>query len=1559
MDEIANAIYINIKSNKKEKYYFDLIETEWISNQELLFLTGLLKYFIGSNIQFEINFYKKGTPIYELSERKAIQIIQVWENWQIAQIIPNYEYKEYLGFDPVFITNLKKEKKINLTRAAVYKNNESITPFLILEYIKNYDELEVEKMISKFLHLNSATQEIIKNHNLDHPFINNSMASIIVKELYENFLDHFETGMFSKSNTENAFMSLSLHGKIDENKNDKKVIQHILFQNFREECLPESKSFFYDQSKGIFKNQSYIEFSFLDFGVGIPTTLREEFEKTNYEKLSDSEILNFAFKHNSSRHPIQDKLKDKEIFIPRGLFDLLSLVKRYSGLIIVRSNYGKMLYDFSDDLNIGNSGLNFGKENEFFPGTLISIYIPTIPSSKQFDKSTIKPQILDNNYRASNIKYLNLFKIIKKLDRHKANIYDLLICEIRKEFSTISVPTVTYLSFLGCDLNNRVLKKTIYFLLTDYDINVNNNVIILFPPGEEFLLNINYEIMQLNQVVRDFKLHPLPFIHKNEIANDIRITWLGVYNDDDRIKLNNLLYEEFSLSRSDFQDPDNVVGNLNTFDNHGNLKSNLPDRASLNEFYFNRYNDVGDVILDLNTDGHKFLKKDGVFLCSGNYYQKEYFQLINLLNDKDECNFLSKALFDQLESKYPSIRDCGFIAITSSSHKILNSFIHQNLLNENTSNCLFFDSYVSFENDEKILQILSGKKYILICDVLSTGRLTKRIDEILKNQEAELLFIGVIADTIDKDFEYSRDFINIYGKQIVSLKKYPIKKYPKSSIDKTELQNVIRINPFTNIPITLSKFNTYYDQSVLIKNEEFIDFIDEEDIEIAFQEFNNLIHPYFFNLKQILIKSNKKIELKVNSIFKILFDKLRQLHEINDLKIVFPKNSDIRYLSFDNLKNYVIKDHSITEYQLERYNTSAGWKFPHTTDYYDEIIKNNAVLILDDGSCTGDSLLQMINEIAYFNPKNIILLSLVGRVDDHKREFFSRLTKIKSSKSDIDLHIYFGTHWHVPTYYANNNPNSEEYHWLKELIKLQNTPENIKIIARNVLREISPKNKKIKDYKYLPTIRNSTLLPKKEILLVRNEIGKVTGYRFYIESFIWFNAFITKYSDSANIENRYKEIELLCFCFMYEPYLYNQVRQILPDIAEKVEEFVEALIFGNSKRENKKINLERHLTYDWTRSKKDIIHLFFVVFQGEKLEKYLTTERLIKLFEFTEPEDSTLTYILYKFLIYSSVNPLFPNHSKTFGHLLHTIDVCLQNEMIKDNFKSEIKVFKTFVSTLTKISGSDFNVDLSKIKDNYRKLNDAKMHNEAVNVHLETVLVELQIMGISYNERKVKQLKDSWEYVSSFIEDILSFTIEYGSYLSIYLSKFEGQGINSLRTIHGQLSQMFSYFNATSNFDQISELLLNFREGFINSESVPYKIFNNISSSDVIGLFFRALDKIKAEGKAKIVNIEKGALTVVNVDFPQYIFNHIILNELVSNISSHADENELLAISFVVDNNRLMIEIANQISKDSKKGGGNGLYRINQLKKFPNDLFQYENVKYPETFIQKLSFKII
>lgn len=355
---------------KEIKYIFDFSYVSWVSNQELLVFTGLLKTLINEDVDFYVSFIARATG-QDMTPRRSKNLIQIWETWKIFQIVPNDNFSKYFDIDGNVIERLRRSFSITYDSNEIY-NRYGVTPFVSLDYIRDFEDRKIGEMLSEVYKLNEATSEILRSNDCYMPFENQTLGSIVTKELYENFLDHYESALF-KNDNKHAYLCIALNRRLRE------ANQSMLAKNFEDESIQELKNF-YANKQGIFSNRSILQLSYVDFGSGIPATLREQYlEKKGLRELAsteenDSDILEFAFEFDSSKNPLATRYAKRAI-IPRGLFDLLSIVKRFNGLITIRSNFGKIFYDFSEN-NIEIKASKFSDNENYFPGTLISIYLP-------------------------------------------------------------------------------------------------------------------------------------------------------------------------------------------------------------------------------------------------------------------------------------------------------------------------------------------------------------------------------------------------------------------------------------------------------------------------------------------------------------------------------------------------------------------------------------------------------------------------------------------------------------------------------------------------------------------------------------------------------------------------------------------------------------------------------------------------------------------------------------------------------------------------------------------------------------------------------------------------------------------------------------------------------------------------------------------------------------------------------------------------------------------------------------------------------------------------------
>lgn len=1555
IDKIINDFYFAFKndSEKKNNYEFDFSNLKWISNQELLILTGLFKYLIETDTNFKVNFLKNGSSS-NIDEKIAKQIVQIWDVWKIYQIVSHQNYNRYFDIDGNFVERIRKQFSINSSNQEIY-DRYGVTPFLSLPKIEKYNDKTVSELLIKVYNLSEATNQILVNNNCSLPFENKTLSSIITKELYENFLDHFSATFFNSQNNF-AFLSISLKRKLNEEYFDKKKKQSILELNFKEENIEELKPFFYNKSKKEYKNESLLQISFLDYGEGIPTTLQQSFsnQENHYaeNQFIDSKILKYAFEPLSSQNSVEERYS-KNIITPRGLFDVVAIVKRFEGLIVARSNYGKIAFDFSENKSIEEAIIFFGNKNLYFPGTLISIYIPERHLNKKFDSSSIKPKVnfTNFNFKKNSKKIVRLFEIQNELKLSyftKKELYSNLFKLLLGQLNSDNSDTLIYLDFEGYEIDERVAKKIIYFISSDYRLNYENNIIVLNPPSKQFLQNIKDEIYELEEVDKKFKFHPTPFIFLDEIKNELEIIWLGVYSDIDIQKLNDLLFEEHDLRASDFDNPEDVVGHINRYDKEGNLYSAINSKEIF-EFYKEKKDaSIQEEIKKLVVNCIQ--KEEGsIYLCNGNYYQYEYLLMNEVLSNEEKLNYLSNNLFVKLQNRYGNIDDVLFAGITSSSHKILDSLISQGNLKKDK--CIQLSNYFSFEKEKEFSKLcIPDSQVVLLCDVISTGFLVNKFESHLKESNANLLGIGVFVNAIDNNY-LGTDYTNI-EKKLISTFNYKLEKKQRSEISiqlKTKELKVIRINPFTNTPISHSLKETNSDESILIDNQDFINLIDSSQIKIGYFEFNNLIHPYFFDMDAILNKSNPTS----NKILSELIHRLEKKKTVKNVDLIFyPKESGIRNIDFEYFTNNIIPKHSIEFIKLERFVTNEGWRFSHPPKSLMEKSKDKIVLILDDGSCSGDSLLQMIDEVAFLDVKEITVLSIVGRVNDHKREFFSRLKSIQSGSKIINISIYFGCHWHLPTYHLSKSPVNDEINWLKTIQSYTNIPLKLKNIIKVVHSELTLKHIEDSNSNHLIKSKdNSDII--KDLIIVRNELGKLSEFRFYKEYFDYLDNFIAKY-ESRSKEFRgkepYRDIELICGVIIHEPYLFDSLKKIVPDLVDKLKDFIQAIFW------NKEIIDEKLLTYNW--DIKNFIHLLFIVYNENEIVNSIGIEKLSILLNKHCITTSDKIYLFYRILKKLQIIKNDRNSKVNSTVFLH-----LSKELINLNDKDEshFRIIYSFFASLP-YNVDDYYFQLESIILNYKKLNEDSSHNEYIFNDKQIIISLLKVIERNNrskidSSKEIKSIRKSWKQISEFIESLLRFSSSFSNYFICNQDYFNLENTNnSLRTLHGELSNDI-YIGNFDNVSIIQKHINDLFDEFVDENSNYSKLFSQPNTVNLSSCLSKLILQTKSKNESFI--FEESLLKDIWVDFPSHYFESIILKEIIGNMR-FATPVKPIKININVDNKIVNLILENEIllNGNISKGGGKGTDRLDKLNGF-NSFTSYESKTIENTYIQKLTFKKI
>jgi orotate phosphoribosyltransferase len=1608
--------------NNKRRFIFNLSNLEWIAHEELVYLSAIFDQLYQNNIDFKINLKNETSSI-----RQAKSLIYLWESWQIFSFLPQNiilkQIEKYFDLTNIQQEDTKKTLQVffdiddssidhfidNLLRQIEQNNNTSdicskffdisiedinelkqtylnkndielesniykITPFVKLSIPKGaLDEQLISKNLDKIYKLDIKTQNLLESHSSNTPFLNKSLSSIISKELYENSIEHaYEV---KRVKNPSCYLSVTLKNKIYEDGAwSNEEIDSFNKINFEQEAIKEMESFY--KVGGSFKNQSLLQFTFLDFGSGIPSSLKKQVQNTNRSK-DESDILEYSFNYESSRFPLSEKYLEKNN-IPRGLFDVLSIVRRYKGLLIIRSNYGKLIYDFSQNKTIDESAIKYDKSNtKFFNGTIITILIPE--NNFGIELKAIKPQYLVDAANKTKY-YLNILEVqkaaLKKIRQRASVILEkkLLYNETLDSIALFldnkqSENCTVIMDFNGCNLEPQVSKKIMFFLATDYRINEKTNVIVFNFPDKELILEIQLEILNSPKEKQSFIYHPIPCVFYNHVNTEV--IWIGISEKVAYEKLNNVFYSIIhNESLADFEDKKIVTeSGMFHYDEHGNIKTLIGI--------------VDDQCIFSIVEKARKKSEDSIYLCSGNYYQYEYIELLEQLYDREETLSITNLLHKRIQSEQSTFYNdvTHIISITLSSQLIAGSFISQ--LDEEISNRIIqikLSNYHSYHlEDDFINKIHEGDRVIVICDVISTGYLIKSLKEKLEAKEA---FLHAIISIVDTRTKSNRGSIEMFYEDTIPtfvLSKTPIDKYTRSEIENISSKKIIRINPVTNTQITLEANKSEYKETVLMNEDDFLGLIDfpADYIKIGYYNYNKLFHPYFFDTKKLFKSHNG------TKILKFLIDKIYDKINTKIDYIFYPIFSGAEEVNSYRYKNEVFKNEKIEFIPLARFNTTFGWRFTFPPKFLNSKTSNSNILVLDDGSCTGATIIQMIDEISFLNVNSITLLSVIGRTDDYLREFYSRIKTIKvkhlsdsltelfSFKENlfpdnkVPLNIFFGSQWHVPTYSISSSfPFINEQTQLNYLLNLDNLPS---ILTKYVIKRIAKLNLTTVDdkseIKYLP--KTNGKLPILELLSTRNQIGKINGYRFYKDYFDDFNIYVEDYYNKVDDAALLKKTELYLSVLLHEPYIIQSLQDFLPDFYQVLLEITGKVInnFDNSQKPN-----FQSLNFEWERASWVSIYLNL---RKNRIREVLSEDNLNSLLSFislSNNQNSLKIFLMYV-LNYIPISKSDLSKQESGIYCLKELAKYLNKEIpsVDPFVYSNLRLFKSFLNTIPFLDKDlkSKRACLDKTIQFFIDEKSVRLHDISLEKQLGIIKTQSKLIPFSEdlfsNEVKVDEIKKAWNIILPRLEQFQ----RYANRLEGFFEVFQNGIINyhlsrsekNFKKIVLEISEMIESNRVVDNwsiiFDYSKNLLL---ENFFSEKSFLSQLFLYFDVQDVPKVW----EEIMGEKITEIIidNTEKEIIQIkaLTIEFPLLYLKEVVFTEICNNFR-YCTENEPINVHWKIEGDKLRLSIKNKIGHNGKKGGKNGFQNFKLLKNILEFDFPEPTI-INEFFFQEYIFKI-
>lgn len=452
LDEINQKYWLQ-SFETSEEIKFNLTKTQWISTEEIAFLFSWIREL--RLMKPEPKKVKVILPFPYLIEGEDSERARARrENRNLFLLSVWGMMSKVLLKDTNFenIVEGYNKKSIYLETFGMYQ----IIPFTIIDSSLDFKQkVYVDNKHREFLTgkltdtkepsfiLGEKLVNILKDNLCYSPFESKIISHVIQKELFINSIEH--------SQRDECYMTTSLNNKWENTKSpyfikhfleekhhdthdfykDKNIILKKIqksietLDDYGKNRIKSRREAKLDNYNSDFRNLSYLEFTFLDYGRGIHQTLKNQYlqcEKSllddkmssgYHERGIDTQILEYAFLLESSKNPYTRDIEYSEL-IPRGLYFVIDMVRRYKGLLIVRSGLARITFDFSDRIYIEKienqiiaridrvyqvkDSIIHSKSPSYFHGSLISIVLPERRTNKLI-RSSVRLDNKDlNNY---------------------------------------------------------------------------------------------------------------------------------------------------------------------------------------------------------------------------------------------------------------------------------------------------------------------------------------------------------------------------------------------------------------------------------------------------------------------------------------------------------------------------------------------------------------------------------------------------------------------------------------------------------------------------------------------------------------------------------------------------------------------------------------------------------------------------------------------------------------------------------------------------------------------------------------------------------------------------------------------------------------------------------------------------------------------------------------------------------------------------------------------------------------------------------------------------------
>jgi hypothetical protein len=1143
------------KSFKSKSVLFDCSRLEWISNSEIAFLFSWIRalehrgILVSIQLQSSYGLPPKGETYFKRKyclERLLVQ-------WQLrTHISPN---------TTVIFGGIQAD-----TRSAPSISNYS--PIPIQQFKAHSFDQDFENIFNRYLkrfsdNLRNAIQKTDITY-YDSQFLDYS----VFKELYSNVCLHaasnrvdecfFTVGLNRKFTGNATYLSESRLSELSDSE------RTFFSENGSYRNIDFIEISFHDFGVGIAKSleKNYTE----ETEEALNDFFGVHYEMHKRQTI-DTRVIEYALLLFTSRFEIERKL-DIHDYIPRGLYIIKELVKQYHGYFEVSSYEGSVGLSFKGGKTHLSYKQNKSNA-QGFPGTRIKIIFPALHIDYNVEQESASFSNPDIGELApiKHIHFLKDFCEVENqlLNESVANpgiVHQQIVAKffsrILEYFRRTPQNSIIMIDFAGAEPSTIDFYNKFIYFITHFPLY-----------GDRRLLFYNTYVKGLNRTViikrkdslntKGIIASTIPCIHI-----DHTVEWLGIENPSDAehftevwkesaretYSFNNLSrYNSTLIAVKKVSKQYRVELRLPPFsqildeideaitrciraevDNTGIQYNALtsPEKTNFNHISISKANTCylsarGKIVLTYIS----FTEK--LYIISYRRMISAYFifKLYRTLKDDGLLTKINKILSVTLSSQMIGHE------VSLMLHELHNSQVR----------LVALSNYYNFQNEEKFSEIAAKNRVLIVIDVISTGNLINNMIKSIELAEAHPICCLAIANL-------NANSINATNVPVISLTTQVVEHLDEVP----EGFEIEVINPVMNVPTSMPKAKSK--ENVLMSKKHFFSLVDEKYLLVGNFKNNSVYFNYFLNTYELLSNDKAKGYPLVKQLLSLLREKKQGVTNAEIVNLI--KGLDIisksithskslkRFVKVKKELSKIIEDDSpglFDEYKVDivffpflsnisvveqdislfvesklnssspgifpipRIMTTKGWRFSFPPKFLNYLLNSNnlSVLILDDGSLSGETIMQMIDSISFLSVKSIDVLSIFGRVEDFQKELFSRIKSVQVKGSVVPITVYFGSHANIPVHNQFDSPFQMEY---REIVALENKLINRYKIELSDQFETYLESRK----KYLlgalhPSMPGVDFLlfpsvSRIKLFTFRDFIGRFGSYRLYVDDHI-------------------------------------------------------------------------------------------------------------------------------------------------------------------------------------------------------------------------------------------------------------------------------------------------------------------------------------------------------------------------------------------------------------------------------------------------------------------------